>query len=85
MVYVDDILIVSMEPDRYMKQIQEDFTLKHSSIGTSKSNLGAGIGKVFHSDGSSSWTMGSQTYVEKVNSNIRSVLNQKDYSLIRSS
>ena len=71
MVYVDDILIVSKDPSRYMKQIQEDFTLKPSSIGVPKSYLGADISKVYHSDGSYSWTMGSETYVKKVISNIK--------------
>ena len=71
MVYVDDILIISKNTKRYMAQIQEDFTLKPSSIGTPKSYLGADINKVYHSDGTSSWTMGSETYVKKVIANIK--------------
>ena len=71
LVYVDDLLIIDKNPRRYMSQIQETFTVKPGSIEEPKTYLGADINKVYYSDGSYAWTMGSQTYVKKVVKNVK--------------
>ena len=76
LVYVDDILIIDSDPDKYMKMIQDNFTVKPSSIEVPKSYLGAEIGKVQYSDGSQAWTMGSQSYVKKAVKNLKRKLEE---------
>ena len=76
LVYVDDLLIIDKLPQRHMKMIQEDFTVKPDSIEVPKSYLGAEIGKVVYPDGSYAWTMGAQGYVKKVVKNIKKRLEE---------
>ena len=71
LVYVDDLLIIDKIPQRYMKQIQESFTVKPDSIEEPKTYLGADISKVYYPDNSYAWTMGSYTYVKKAIKNLK--------------
>ena len=76
LVYVDDLLIIDKQPMRYMKMIQQDFTVKPDSIERPTAYLGAEIGKVTYPDGSYAWTMGAQGYVKKVVNNVKKRLEE---------
>ena len=71
LVYVDDLLIIDQAPARYMKMIQNNFTLKPDSIEIPKMYLGAEIGKVKYADGSYAWTMSPDSYIKKIIVNIK--------------
>ena len=78
LVYVDDLLIIDQAPARYMKMIQENFTLKPDSIEIPKMYLGAEIGKVQYADGSYAWTMSPDSYIKKIIANIKKRLEKED-------
>ena len=71
LVYVDDLIIIDKCPLKYMEMVKENFTVKPCSIQEPTSYLGADIGKIYYSDGSYAWTMGSKTYLEKVIKNLK--------------
>jgi len=64
MVYVDDLLIISQEPNVYMKLISENFRLKPESIGEPNIYLGTNICKRSLDGEGNFWAMGSQKYVD---------------------
>ncbi len=51
LVYVDDCLAVSHDPETTMLKIGEIYELKDDKFGTPESYLGAGIEKFTHPDG----------------------------------
>ena len=79
LVYVDDLLIIDKNPKEFMSQIQENFTVKPSSIEEPKSYLGADIGKVYYGDGSYGWTMGSATYTSQAIKNLKKRMEKEGY------
>ena len=74
LVYVDDILIIDKNRERFMDLLKEKDTVKLSSIGEPKVYLGADILKAYYLEGSYAWTMGSQSYVEEAIHNIKKQL-----------
>ena len=70
-VYVNDILIIDKNPERFMNLLKENYTLKPSSIREPKVYLGADISKSYYPDGSYAWTMGSQSYVKEAIHNVK--------------
>ena len=52
LLYVDDILIIDKNPERFMNLLKENYTLKPSSIREPKVYLGADISKSYYPDGS---------------------------------
>lgn len=75
LVYVDDLLIIDKEPQRFMTQIQADFTVKRESIGPPDMYLGADIKKVEEGD-TSFWTMSSRSYLDKAIKNLKTKLKE---------
>ena len=61
--YVDDILVVSFDPPRTMKQINEKFAFKGDKWDDTDIYLGAKITKRMH-NGKNIWTMTSQEYLK---------------------
>ena len=59
LVYVDDILIIDKNLERFMDLLKENYMVKATSIGEPKVYIGADILKAYYSDGSYAWTMGS--------------------------
>ena len=57
-----------------MNLLKENYTVKPSSIGEPKVNLGADISKAYYSDGSYAWTIGSQSYVKEAVRNVKKQL-----------
>ena len=73
-VYLDDILIIDKNPERFTSLLKENYTVKPSSIGEPKVYLGADIWKAYYSDGSYAWTMGLQSYVKEAFCNVKKQL-----------
>lgn len=79
LVYVDDLLIVDKNPQKYMTMIQDKFPVKQASIEEPKIYLGANIGKVDYPDGSKAWTMSSDSYVKEAIRNVKQRMQQDGY------
>ena len=73
-VYVDDILIIDKNPERFINLLNENYTVKPASIREPKVYLGADISKAYYPDGSYAWTMGSQRYVKEAIRNVEKPL-----------
>ena len=65
LVYVDDILIVSHNPMRYMEQLKSSYCVKPESIGVPKLYLGSEIKQVRDRSGNPSWATSSNKYVKE--------------------
>jgi len=63
--YVDDVLIISMDPDGIANELKEHFVFKEVLDPTKKQQcyLGATIGKYNFSDGSYGWYMSAKEYL----------------------
>jgi len=55
LIYVDDILCVSHQPQRTMEQIQQLYRLKDDLVGPPKQYLGSNISMYQLLDGSEAW------------------------------
>ena len=71
LVYVDDLLIIDVNPKQFMDQIEAIFKVKPGSIEVPNRYLGTDIGKIMYPDGSKSWTMGSKAYVVEAIKNVK--------------
>ena len=78
LVYVDDILILDKDPERFMQILKEEYTVKARGTGEPKMYLGAGISKALYADGSYAWLMSSSNFVREVLRNIKKDLKQND-------
>ena len=78
LVYVDNILILDKDPERFMQVLKEEYKVKPGSIGKPKVYLGAGISKAFYPDGSYTWLMSSSNYVREALCNIKKDLKQNN-------
>ena len=65
LVYVDDILIVSADPKKYMDQLKGEYYVKPESIGSPTLYLGAEIKKVKDRRGLPAWSSSSNKYVKE--------------------
>ena len=74
LVYVDNILIIDKNPEQFMDLLKSSYTVKPSSIGEPKNYLGADINKVYYSNNSYAWSMGSRSYVKEAICNIKKQL-----------
>ena len=72
-VYVDDVLILDKDPERFMRILKEEYTGKPGGIGEPKVYLGAGTSKALYPDGSYAWLMSSNNYVREALRNLRSI------------
>ena len=69
LVYVDDILIIDINPNRFMDLLKDTYTVKPSSIGEPRLYLGADMRKVYYNDDSYAWSKGKLSdpnYLPKV-------------------
>ena len=64
LVYVDDILCISHEPEKFMDGLRATFKLKDGSVGEPTIYLGANIEKYQIGDGTMRWSMSSNTYIK---------------------
>jgi len=78
LVYIDDILLVSHQPQRMMQEIQQLYHLKDDLIRAPKHYLGANISKFQLPDGSEAWSASARDYVKMAVCNIEEVLSRDD-------
>ena len=64
-IYVDDILICSERPGKYMNELGVAFMLKPDSVGEPSVYLGADFRKKETSDGSKIWITGANSYLKE--------------------
>ena len=79
LVYVDDILIIDINPEKYMSMLKENYTVRDSSIGPPTTYLGADVGKINYPDGTYAWTMSSNTYVKEAIRNVKKRLEEDGF------
>ena len=65
LVYVDDILIISHDPSKYMDQLKSRYYVKEASIGPPNIYLGAEFKKVTNRQGRSCWASSCNKYVRE--------------------
>jgi len=80
LVYVDDILCVSHQPEKTMDEIKELYRLKDDTVGPPNRYLGANIGKFQLSSGFECWSASARDYVKSAVRNMEDVLSQDDVS-----
>ena len=80
LVYVDDILHISHNPQEDMKAINQVYRLKDGA-GSPDRYLGANVQKVQLADGSTAWSMTCVDYLKGVISNVNKNLEQAKTSL----
>ena len=78
LVYTDDILCISMDPNAILSYLDQHFLLKPDSIGPPKQYLGASVSK-YSIPGTSEecWCMGSEQYVKEAIRNMENWLTQR--------
>ena len=64
LVYVDDVLVISLAPEELMKQIGSEFEIKNGKYSPPASYLGAGISKVPIGNGKKCWSMDIKKYIK---------------------
>ena len=70
LVYVDDVLCISHDPLKSMKQIQTSFKLKEDKMEPPDVYLGATIARMTLADGKTCWTMSPEQYVKSAVTNV---------------
>ena len=84
LIYVDDILVVSHEPERLMESLSALYRLKEDPLtkkgyGVPKKYLGADIGKFdFPQGGKPAWFMSSDTYVKAAVNIVQTYLSKEN-------
>jgi Reverse transcriptase (RNA-dependent DNA polymerase) len=74
LIYVDDVLALSLDPTAIMKDIGKQFTIKDGKYGPPTTYLGANIEKYQLDDGSYAWSMTSKHYVKMLIETISDLL-----------
>ena len=80
LVYVDDVLCISHEPDRAMKDIQRSFKFKKNEIVTPTIYLGAKLEEK-ELNGRKVWTMSSRDYVKHAVENVEKNIKKRNMKL----
>lgn len=80
LVYVDDVLLISKNPDEVMKKIGETFRLKEG-YGEPTTYLGAETSQHVAEDGSTRWVLGSGKYVKNIVEQVKEMLELDGRSL----
>ena len=74
LVYVDDVLAISLNPTEIMVEIGKHFTIKDNKYGEPTAYLGANIEKVQLEDNVTAWSMTSKHYVKNLIETISDLL-----------
>ena len=73
LIYVDDILHLSHDPDVAINALRGMYELKEGSVGPPTRYLGANVERVQLSDGRETWAMSSKDYITSAISNVESL------------
>ncbi len=79
LVYVDDVLIISHNPNVHLKRIQASYDLNQSSIGPPSRYLGADVRRVTRpgdASGHEYWSFSAGTYVKNAVRNVKLLLKE---------
>ena len=74
LVYVDDVLAISHNPEAIMKAIGKTFEIKNNEYGPPKMYLGADIEKFHLPNGSFAWSLHSASYVKSAVETVKVLL-----------
>jgi hypothetical protein len=72
--YVDDVLVVSHEPQSVMDYLNSRYTMKEGSVKEPDEYLGAQVRKHEFSDGRKAWAMSSDLYVKRAVADVETEL-----------
>jgi hypothetical protein len=81
LVYTDDILSLSCDPNATLCHLDQHFLIKPGSMGPPTFYLGATIGKYKFGEGDECWYMGSEQYVAEAVRNVTNWLEQRGLML----
>ena len=76
LVYVDDVLSISNDPESTMAGLQRKFKLKDDKIEEPTMYLGASLTKMNNTENKTCWAMSSDEYIQAAVKNVESVLNK---------
>jgi Reverse transcriptase (RNA-dependent DNA polymerase) len=84
LMYVDDIMCISHDPQKVMDHIGKVYTLKKGSVGEPTTYLGADIGKYYLPDDPTKvrWSMSSDKYLKRAVKEVELKLGKIDRKLI---
>ena len=74
LVYVDDVLAISHDPEEIMKQIGKRFEIKNDEYGPPKTHLGADVELFTLPDGTRAWSLFSTSYVNSAVETVKALL-----------
>jgi hypothetical protein len=77
LIYVDDILCMSHDPNELMQKLDKSFPMKEGSIGPPNIYLGAKLSKVKLPNGVEAWAMSPSKYVQEALANAKDYLKQE--------
>ena len=84
LVYVDDLLIIFKNPDKYMKQIQEKYRVKPESIGPPSIYLGSHITKSeSRLPGHQCWVASAEQYIIEAVKNVKKKMKEDGFEFDR--
>jgi hypothetical protein len=84
LMYVDDIMCISHDPQKVMDHIGKVYTLKRGSVGEPTTYLGADIGKYYLPDAPTKvrWSMSADKYLKRAVKEVELQLGAIDRKLI---
>jgi Reverse transcriptase (RNA-dependent DNA polymerase) len=81
LVYVDDVLHLSHDPNPTMQAIGKAYRIKEGSLGEPKRYLGADVLKRQLADGREVWSLSARTYVNNAVKTLEAILEKEDIKL----
>lgn len=83
LLYVDDCLVISANPEESLNRLGKYFSLKKGSVGPPDLYLGAKITKVGLPNGVNAWAWSPSKYIQEAISNLEKELNRRGLKLKR--
>ena len=83
LLYADDCLVISENPDVMLGRLGKYFTLKNGSVGPPQLYLGAKVSKVVLPNGVTSWAWSSNKYVQEAVKSLEAQLDRRGVKLKR--
>ena len=74
LLYVDDCLVISENPDQVLSRLEKYFSLKPESVGPLKLYLGGKLSKVDLPNDVKAWAIGASKYIQNALKNLESIL-----------